>query len=360
MAKVKTQELSVIEQPEFTEVVSKSKIELSKAQQHAVAFAPSMNQYHELAAVLSDLDKVSPTAEDSKKAREARLKMVKIRTGAETIKDDLKAIILVEGNLIQDLFNVVKNTCLLTEAEFTAVEKHQERIEAAKKEVLYTERVALLEPYGEINQFVDLRAMDEESFAKYLENEKLAFNTKIEQEKAAELARIKAEKKAESERLEAERKQAEENERIRLENEKLKAEQEKQAEANRMAKIEQDKKDQEAARLAKIESDKLAAIQAENIRIANELKAKQEAEQLSIEQDKARIEAEEAEKIAKEKAALLAPDKEKVKAYFAKFEALRLEFPDLQSDQGKAMKLRVDEAMALVKKIIIQDSKTLL
>ena len=58
------------------------------------------------------------------------------------------------------------------------------------------------------------------------------------------------------------------------------------------------------------------------------------------------------------KALLKAPDQEKVKAFFVQFTALH--FPELQSEAGKAMAVRVNEALAIVKQVIIQDSKTLL
>ena len=48
----------------------------------------------------------------------------------------------------------------------------------------------------------------------------------------------------------------------------------------------------------------------------------------------------------------------KVKAFFVQFTALH--FPELQSEAGKAMAVRVNEALAIVKQVIIQDSKTLL
>lgn len=356
----KKTELTVIEQPEFTEVVQKSKIELTKAQEHALAFAPLMQQYHELASVMADLDKVNPTTDHAKKARETRLKMVKIRTGAEIVKDDRKSVLLIESNLIQDLHNVVKNTCALTESEFLAIEKHQERIESERLEKIAESRKLLLEPYGEINQFVDLKAMDDITFEKYLSNEKLAFETREEKAKKAELDRIAAEEKAEQERKDKEEADRVEQERIKAENEKLRLEneaKEKELAKEREAQAEKD-------RLAKIESERLTKIQADKDAEIAKLKAEQEAEKQRKEKELAderlRVEAEEADKKAKEKAALLAPDKEKIKAFFAKFETLTKEFPELTSEEGKSMALKVKEAMGLVRGIIINESKKLM
>jgi hypothetical protein len=354
-------ELQIVEQPELVAVVKKSTIELTKAQAHAAAFSPFMIQYHELAAVLSDLDKTNPTAEDAKKAREARLKMVKIRTGSEAIKDERKAIMLIESNLIQDLFNVVKNTCALTEAEFMAIEKHQERIEAERLEKLAESRIALLSPYGEINQFVDLKAMDEETFAKYLSNERLSFETRKQQEEKAEQDRIAAEKQAEADRLakiEAEKK---EQERIKAENEKLRLEAEAKEKELAAERKKQAEAEAERQRLAKIEADKQAKIQAEKDAEIAKLKAEQEAErqrkEKELAKEKARIEAEEADKRAKEKAALLAPDKEKINLLFVQIRDFA--FPDVQTDEAKKIVSDVKESFGFLMSAIKEQAKLL-
>jgi hypothetical protein len=79
---------------------------------------------------------------------------------------------------------------------------------------------------------------------------------------------------------------------------------------------------------------------------------------LQIENERLAKIAEQEAKDAAAKALLLAPDKEKVKAFYLTFQSLK--FPDLESDAGKKMSARVNEALDVVKKLIIQDSKTLL
>lgn len=371
---------------EFKDVVATSKIEATKAQNHAMAFAPSMQKYHEIASKLSELNRENPSADDAKIARRARLDLVPIRTAAGIIKDDRKAMLITEANLIQSLYNVVKNTCELTEAEFLEIEKHQERKEAAEREKLKQARIEKLAKFEIETEFIDLAAMTEEQFTKFYNGQKLAFETKKEQEKQAELDRIEAEKKAELSRKRSleltpyygfynandldlgtisqddylsllnEAKTAKEakekaDEETRLENERLKKEaeqREKQLEAERKKLAEeQAKKDAEA----KAEQERLS-------KIAQEEKAKADKLQADLDEEKSRIEAEEREKIAKEKALLLAPDKEKVKVFFEKFK--NLEFPNLQSEAGIKMTVRVNDALQMVKKLIIEDSKTLL
>lgn len=360
--KKETQELTLV-QPELQEVLNTThSVELTKAQSHASKFAPSMVKYHEIASKLKDLDKANPTPEMAKIARRARLDLVPIRTEAANIKDELKSTLLIEGNLIQSLFNVVKQTCELTESEFAEIEKHQEKLEAEAKVKLKLDREAKLLPFEVDTQFIAIADMSEEQFDALLANSKLAFETKAEQAKQAELARIEAERLAEEKRLTELKVEQQRLEAQRLENERLKAEADKRekemaAERERLTK-EQAEKD----RLAKIESDKQAKIladaKAEADKLAKQIKDKEDAEKLAQEQEKARIEAEEADKLAKEKALLLAPDKEKVKVFFEKFKSL--EFPELESEAGRAMSIRVNEALQVVRALIIEDSKTLL
>lgn len=353
----------VVLQPEFETVLSSNKeIELTKAQAHASAFAPSMVKYHEIAKQLSELDKENPTPEMAKIARRARLDLVPIRTEAGTIKDDRKAILLTESNLIQNLYNVVKNTCELTEAEFLEIEKHQERLEAEAKAKLKLDREDILLPFEVDTQFIAIADMSNEQFEQLLANSKLAFETRKEQQKQAELARIEAEKKAEDERLEAERLEKERLEAQRVENEKLKAEAEKREKELAIEREKLAKENAEKERLAKIESDKQAKVLAEEKAksdlLAKQLKEKEEAEKMAQEQEKSRIEAEEAEKLAKEKALANAGDREKVKHFFETFKSIA--FPDLTSEDGKKLAKEINEGLALLRKGIVDGSKNLL
>lgn len=241
---METQELQIVTPTELTEVLSNTKIELSKAEQHAVAFAPSMQEYLTLSKEINGLDKLNPSEADAKKARETRLKMVKVRTGAEEIKDIRKEGIKAEGDLIQSLFNVVKNSCLVTEAEFTEIEKHQERQEAKRKAELAEARTLLLEPFGTDTTYLPLNIMTNEQFNWLLENEQLAANARKEQAEKAQQARIEAERFAEENRLAEIKRQEEEREAQRLENERLRKEKEEReaAEIKAMAKRESDQK----------------------------------------------------------------------------------------------------------------------
>ena len=344
-SKEQTAEIAVIENPKLTEIIQKSGVELTKAEAHVSAFHPALKELAELSRPLAGLNQEDAT--HAKIARDNRLKLVKVRTGAESIKDDRKKLLLAESNLIQSAFNLVKDACILTESEYEEIEKAEERREKARKEVLKSERIALLAPFETDTEYLPLDIMDEDKFQALLAREKESFEAVIAARVKAEADRIEAERLAEEARLA-----------------EIQAEKQRQAE-----------RDAENARLkkeAEIKEAELAKERAETARIAAEKQA--EIEKANAEADKIRKElaekelaeenerlakiAEQQEKEAAAKALLKAPDQEKVKAFFIQFAAIT--FPELQSEAGKAMTVRVNEALAIVKQVIIQDSKTLL
>lgn len=356
----KETELQIIP-AELSTAIKDTKIEHSKAEQHAIAFAPSMQEYLTYAEIIKGLNKENPSDIDAKQAREARLKLVKVRTNAESIKDIRKEGIRAEGDLIQSLFNVVKNSCLVTESEYTEIEKHQERLEEKRKAELSEKRIALLAPFGTDTTYLPLGNMTDEQFDRLLENESLAFNVRKEAAEKAEQARIEAERIAAEKEAERIRLEAEERERIRLENEKLKAEAE---EREKQAAIEREAAAKEAKRLADIAEKqrkeneaKLKAEREAREKIEAELKAKKEAEELAQLKERQRIEAEETERLAKEKAALLAPDKEKIKALFEAIKSVQI--PECSTDEAKAITSLVASALSDLKKEIINLSQKL-
>jgi len=340
-------EIAVVENTKLTELAQKSGIELTKAEAHVSAFHPAFAELSELSRPLATLDKENPTADHARIARENRLKIVKIRTGSESIKDERKKVLLAEGNLIQSAFNLVKDACILTESEYEEVEKHQERVEAQKRAELKSARIALLAPFETDTEFLPLDIMDEEKFQALLSREKESFEAVKAKREQDEKDRIEAERKAEEARLaeiEAEKQRQIERD---AENERLKKEAE-------IREAELAKERAEAAKIAEAKQAEIDKANAEADRIRKELEAKQLAE----ENERLAKIAEQEEKEAAAKALLKAPDQEKVKAFFVQFTALQ--FPELQSEAGKAMAVRVNEALAIVKQVIIQDSKTLL
>lgn len=386
--------------------IAETKIERSKAEQHAIAFAPSMQSYLEIAETIKKMDKINPSDMDAKMARENRLKLVKIRTGAEEIKDLRKEGIRAEGDLIQALFNVVKNSCLVTETEFTEIEKHQERLEEKRKSELAESRKALLAPFGTDTEYLPLGTMTDEQFTRCLENESLAFNARKEQAEKAEVLRIETERLAEEARRAQIKKDAEEREAQRLENIRLQKENEekqkqieseriiaekKQAELSKQAERDlqekQKQQDRQSAmfglglqwdgqmfhyqdinfhwtdllcmndadfekaykgaskRMEILKAEKLKKEQADkelSDKLATELKAKQDAE-AKIEADK--------------KAALVAPDKEKINNLYLAFK--NVELPICDSKEADALISKVAEKVRELLMFIKIEAKNL-
>lgn len=360
--KEQTTEIAVVEvlQPELLEVAKSSGVIITEAQAIGLRFAPFMKTVNEISLKIAELDPENVTEESAKIARRLRLDLVENRgtKGLETVHKELKQESLVKGRLIDNYRNIVLSSSEMSESIAEKIEKHQERVEAQKRAELKSNRIALLAPFETDTEFLPLDIMDEEKFQALLAKEKESFEAVKKAREQAEIERIKAEREAEEKRLaeiEAEKvRQAErdaENERLKKEAEireaelvKERAEQAKQLEAERT----------EAARIAAEKQAEIDKANAEAERIRKELEAKQ----LEEEKERLRIIDEQEEKEARAKALLKAPDQEKVKVFFVQFTALQ--FPELQSEAGKAMTVRVNEALAIVKQVIIQDIKTLL
>ena len=174
-----TTELTIVVSSELEAVVSaNNSIEVTKAQAHALSFAPAMNQVHELSKALSTMDKENPSEIDAKVARINRLAMVKNRTATAKIKDELKASLLTETKLIDSLHNVVKHTSELTEAEYEKIEKFAENREKERKESLFNERLSKLSEVTDQALIYPLGDMDEDSFSQLYDAMKLQKDTK--------------------------------------------------------------------------------------------------------------------------------------------------------------------------------------
>lgn len=300
---METMELQTIEIPEFLPVTKQSGIE--KAETYAATFAPFMITVKELSEKVVNLNKDNPTLVDAKLAREVRLALVKNRTATAKKKDESKAALLAEGNLIQNLHNVVINTSQLIEAELESVEKFAENKEKERIEALRNSRADRLSPFVTDASIFPLGEMSEDAFTELLTGSKLAHEAKIQAEKEAEEARIKEE----NARLEEQKRIREENERLKKEAEAKEKKLEKER-AEQAAKLKAIADENKAAR------EKAAKEHAEReAKAAAELKAQKDAADNLASQLKAKEDAEKkaaAEKLAAEKKAAKAPVKEKI------------------------------------------------
>ncbi len=305
-------EITTLNESALEGVVKESGLQINEGAEIKGAYLPFLEQFADIVQQSVSINAESPTKQDEKLASDLRKKAVKIRTGAEALKDDRKKIYLIKGNLEQASFNVIKNSCLLAEESLRSVEEFSARQEAARKLQLKEERTELLSEFCDNPTMYPLAELTEEAFDELLNG----FRLQKEAKEKAEQDRIAAEK------LLAEQKEKEriayeaEQERIRIENDKLKKaaeakEKELQKERELAAKklADEQAKAKAAADKLKAESDaKLKAEQDKAKKLADELKAKQDAEA----KIKADAKIAEDKRIAEEKKLAKAPDKDKL------------------------------------------------
>jgi len=354
-----------VETKELTAIVENSGLENTKGQKLLSMFTPYFTAMAEIETKINSLNAENPLAVDVKMAREIRLALKNNRVASEKVKDEQKASILIEGRLIDNLNNIVKNTSKGLELKCESIEKYAEQQELKRKEERKLIRLEALKPYEESEGFFnfnyDLLGMEDVAFDNLLEGTKLSYEAKKERERKAEEERIAKELaeqkereriKAENERLKleaearekelAEQKRLQEEERIKQE--KLLADEKAKQEAERIEqerlRAEEKKKADEILAKQKAESEaKLKAEQDAKLKLEKELKAKQEAEQKAKEEadKKKKKEAEEQKKLARQ------PDKQKLELFSKS--VLNVEYPDVKSEEAKKILTDVQSLM---------------
>jgi len=325
------------------QVVKESGLVLTEATEIKGAYLPFLSQLQEVAEQAGKINADNPTDIDEKIARELRLKVVKIRTGSEKMKDERKKLIIVKGNLETASNNVIKNSCLLAEAALEEVEKAREKKEAARKEALRIDRLDMLKPYCDNPEFYPLGEMDESGFNDLLNGMKLQAEAKAKAEQdRLEALRLEEERKQKQiaiDKLTQERRivllgymyaylgegvlgemSEEEFEAVKTiavkDYEAIKKEEQRIKEENEALRKQKEADDAKAKQLAKEANDKLLIEKEKSDRLAKELKAKQDKE----EQDKKDAEAAEKKRIADEKKLAKAPDKDKLNRWVDSFD----------------------------------------
>lgn len=255
---------------------------------------------------------------EMKEAREIRLELKNIRVNADKVRKDLKAAVLVEGRMIDGIYNVIAGLVSPLETRLEEQEKYAERVEAERVAKVKQERLEKLSVYdiGD-SPYVDLSKMDNEAFDNYLATCKLAYDKnmeliKLEQERQEkELARIAEEKRLKEI----------EDAKIRAENAKLKAEAEAKEKALQIErdKVEKAKKEAEEKARKELEAEKEKA------------RVKAEAEEKERKRLQAIIDAEKAKKLEEarlkaeaEAAKARMGDDEKIKAYIASIKSINV------------------------------------
>lgn len=316
-------DLKTIEDTRLTKVIIDSGLQLTDAEAIKQSYLPYFEQMAEIKEQAVKINFENPTELDEKIARELRLKMVKIRTGSEQIKDERKRIHTLKANVEQSAWNLIKTTCQLDEEMFLQVEKSREIKRKAAEDALRIDREKLIAPFVENVAMYPLGQLSNEAFNDLLQGFELAAERKREEAVKAEEARIAKEKQ-----------ETEEREIQRLENEMLKAEAaarekelaEAKAKADADLKAQQETAAKEAAKqkaivdaerekqekLLEDQRKKAAAEKAAREKAEAEAKALKDAENKRIADEKERVEAEAKARAFAEKKAAMASDKEKL------------------------------------------------
>ena len=296
------------------------------------AYAPHAAAGAALKDKAASLDQVTPAA-----AREIRLMAVKVRTGSDKTRKELKADSMLRGKAIDGLHALIELEAVALERQMEDIEKAAERAEAARIAKLREGRLAKLRAYVADPSVYMVERMEESAFLELLESSRLAHA-------AREHARIAAEK-AEAERIEAarlaaieaERKRQEELAAAKAEAEAMRKKAAEEAEARRVAdeksRSERDAIEASAAAERKAAEEAAAKERArveaeraeERARVAKiEAAAKAEADRKAADAERARV--------AKERADA-APDADKIEALSA---AIRnTPIPDLSPGRAK-------------------------
>lgn len=283
---------------QVAEIVTGS--QLANANELVTAFLPIAKEAQE---AIADSMMISVTSVDDKegmkRAREARLRIRELRLRTEQARKSLKEDALRKGQAIDKVAGIIKDQIAPVEEALKAHEEFAERVEAARKAKIGTERAAKLRAVNTDPSVYPLDVMGEEAFANLLEGATLAHQKRLDDARKAEEARLAAEK-ARQEELAKER-----------------AEREKAQQAAREA-AEQARKDREALEAAQ-----------RSEREARDAAAKAEREAKEAEERKAR----------EQQRAAAAPDREKIAALATSVRAIRL--PEMATPEGKTALRRI-------------------
>jgi len=170
-------------------------LEESKAEQIANQFKPMLDKMVELEKEFNEIVVLpieSPTT--SARAKELRLKYVKVRTGTAEIHKAQKAFYLAGGRFIDGWKNAQLFASQGIEEKLDAIEKYAENLEKERKLKLKAEREAELSNYCDNVQMFPLGDMEQLAYEQLLNGQILAHEAKIESERKAEEQRIAIEK----------------------------------------------------------------------------------------------------------------------------------------------------------------------
>jgi chemotaxis protein histidine kinase CheA len=336
---------------ELAKIIYESPIDATEKTALASNFSPYFSRIgdvdRKLNELLNSLNGSDPSKSDMELAGIIRKAAKRNRLEAEDAKKKRKENILIEGRLIDSIYNLIKATSDAIESKAQEIEKFAEIQEKKRLDEIETKRREILRQpkyIGFDTTFIDVRNMSSVAFDQYIEQ--MDATIKAREEEAARVAQMKAEEEARL-KAEEEAREAQRQEELKKAQEEAEKAKKAQADAEAKAKLDRDALEAKLEAERKAQAEKLeeqrkeaakkaaelaaeaAKLEAEKKRVEAELKAKQDAE-------KARQDAEaeaERQRLAKIESDAKADDKTKLIAFKEQLKAIQ--FPELKSAQNK-------------------------
>lgn len=189
--KTETLELVKFDAPEL------NGLEKSKADQIRSTFEPMAEMLADFEesfnSVISE-SKNGITKEITKKAKQLRIDIGKVRIQTEKIRKEQKEEYLRAGKAIDGVSNILKWAVTDKENKLKEIENYFEIQEQKKLDALQNERVAMLSEYVEDAHERNLSGMEEDVWNAYFLSKKKEYEDRLEAERKAEEERIERER----------------------------------------------------------------------------------------------------------------------------------------------------------------------
>jgi hypothetical protein len=250
-------------------------LEANEAKQVQAVFVPMLEAITQLENEYNQIITLPISEETTKKAKELRLKFVKIRTKTAEIHKKAKAYYLAGGRFVDAFKNAQLQASGEKETTLKEIEDYYVNLEKERLQQLQASRIEEISAYVDDVTALDLASMADDVYLAYFNSKKKDYEDKIKAEQEAEKARLKAEEE-EKARIEAQK----------IENEKLKAEAEAKEKLLQKEREEARKKQDELEAKAKAEAEAREKLEAEKAQKEAEIKAQYEAKQVQEKQEK--------------------------------------------------------------------------
>lgn len=170
-------------------------IEESKAKQISSVFKPMLDKMEGLEGEWNQIKTEKMSPELAERAKELRLKYVKVRTATAAIHKEQKAFYLAGGRFIDGWKNAQLFASQGIEAELMNIEKHEENKEKERLAAVREKRIKVLSKFGREDDPIKIELMQDEVWSNYINGVELAFNQAKEAEDKAEQERVKREER---------------------------------------------------------------------------------------------------------------------------------------------------------------------